>query len=751
MTEREIFLAAIEIADPQEREEYLAQACRENEDLKSQVDELLRLHGEAADFLEAAPVPGVISEPGTEDVEAMSDGRSEFVQFLSPSERPETLGRLAHYQIEEILGRGAFGIVAKAVDERLQRIVAIKMLCPALAVTSPPRKRFLREAQIAAAVTHENIVAIHAVEEEPIPYLVMEYVPGNTLQQLLDNQGPLDVRQTLSIGRQIATGLVAAHAHHLIHRDIKPSNIILATEPENRVKISDFGLARVIDDGSLTASGVVAGTPQYMAPEQARGERLDHRADLFSLGSLLYQVVSGHPPFRAGNAVAVLKRVCEDTPRPLDEVISDTPPWLCGIINCLMEKDPDQRYQSAQEVAEVFARCEQELNEHGTVQKETWNKRLAHSAGRSPSDTRRKGRPARPIGWLVGLIVGIALTVLLSRFSGVNDAGNRPRSAETKSEFVAVRPENNTVEKAGWHGWSSDAPTHAIVPFSADKALAYQQQWAEYLKAPVEFENSLGMKFRLIPPGQFVRGSTPEEIEAAVKRANENEFWKVRIESEGPQHEVILTHPFYLGVTEVTQSQFESLMGENPSHFSGSGEGKEIIAGLDTSNHPVEMVSWKTAAEFCTVLSTREDLKPFYFQSEQTVTSLEGNGYRLPTEAEWEFACRAGSSTRFCTGDDDDMMRAGWCGINSGRRSHGVGEMLANAFGLFDMHGNVQEWAHDGWEQDSYLHFAESTAIDPVLPFSETSRCALRGGGFYAYPTHCSSSSRFAQLRTTKL
>ncbi|MCA9125407.1 MAG: serine/threonine protein kinase, partial [Planctomycetales bacterium] len=179
-----------------------------------------------------------------------------------------------------------------------------------------------------AAVMHENIVAIHAVEEEPIPYLVMEYIPGQTLQQRMDSNGPLEIAEVLRIGQQMAAGLAAAHAANLIHRDIKPSNILLSEGPNSRAKISDFGLARAVDDASMTKSGMIAGTPMYMAPEQARGETLDHRADLFSLGSVLYQMVGGRPPFRATNTVAVLKRVCEDKPRPLGDVLPGTPAWL---------------------------------------------------------------------------------------------------------------------------------------------------------------------------------------------------------------------------------------------------------------------------------------------------------------------------------------------------------------------------------------------------------------------------------------
>ena len=155
------------------------------------------------------------------------------------------------------------------------------------------------------------MVAIHAVEDAPIPYLVMEYIPGKTLQQRLDEHGPLDLPDVLRLGKQIADGLAAAHGQDLIHRDIKPGNILLEGGMDERVKITDFGLARTADDASMTQSGMIAGTPMYMVPEQALGQKLDQRADLFSFGSVLYQMISGRPPFRTPTTMAVLKRVTE--------------------------------------------------------------------------------------------------------------------------------------------------------------------------------------------------------------------------------------------------------------------------------------------------------------------------------------------------------------------------------------------------------------------------------------------------------
>ncbi len=303
------------------------------------------------------------------------DTRAEFpvaadeidLSFLQASTAPDSLGRLGHYEVQQVIGRGGCGIVLKALDTRLQRVVAIKVMAPELARTSPARKRFLREARATAAIRHENVVNIYAVEEQPLPFLVMEYIEGRTLQQRLDATGPLDLADVLDIGRQIASGLAAAHAKGLIHRDIKPANILLESGGD-RVKITDFGLARSADDASVTQTGVISGTPLYMSPEQSQGRAIDSRFDLFSLGSVLYVMSSGRPPFRAPTTVAVLMRVAKESPRPIQEIIPETPDWLVKIIAKLHAKDPAQRFASAGEVSELLGRCLVELEQHGKVE-----------------------------------------------------------------------------------------------------------------------------------------------------------------------------------------------------------------------------------------------------------------------------------------------------------------------------------------------------------------------------------------------
>ena len=283
-----------------------------------------------------------------------SDERADL-SFLAPPITAGTLGRLDQFDVLEVVGQGGFGVVLKARDNDLQRIAAVKVLLPEVARSGTARKRFIREARAAAAVSHDHVIGIFAVAAEKIPpYLVMEFVNGRSLQQKLDGDGPFELAEVLRVGMQVAEGLAAAHKQGLVHRDIKPANILLENGVE-RVKITDFGLARAVDDTGVTQTGVVAGTPQYMAPEQARGEALDPRSDLFSLGSVLYALCTGHAPFRAQNTIATLKRVCEEEPRSIREIRPELPDSLVDIIRRLHAKAAPDRIQTATEVAQLLA------------------------------------------------------------------------------------------------------------------------------------------------------------------------------------------------------------------------------------------------------------------------------------------------------------------------------------------------------------------------------------------------------------
>jgi serine/threonine protein kinase len=277
--------------------------------------------------------------------------------WLDATDDPRSMGRFAGYEIVGIVGHGGMGIVLKGFETSLNRFVAIKILAPRLATNGSARKRFAREAQAAAAVRHDNVIAIHRVDEwHGLPFLVMPYAGGISLQKRIDCEGPLSIEQTLRVGVQIASGLAAAHAQGLIHRDIKPANILLEQGVE-RVTITDFGLARAADDASVTRTGIIAGTPQYMSPEQAEAKPLDARSDLFSLGSVLYAMATGRPPFHGAGSFEVLQRIVNEPARPIREIQSSVPEWFEKIVNRLHSKSPNDRPTSASEVAELLQQC----------------------------------------------------------------------------------------------------------------------------------------------------------------------------------------------------------------------------------------------------------------------------------------------------------------------------------------------------------------------------------------------------------
>ena len=308
------------------------------------------LRREAAARLSAAGSDGAGEPAGDSPVDFA-------VAFLEPSGMPGALGRLGDIDILEVIGHGGMGIVLKGFQQELHRPVAVKVLAPHLAASGAARQRFAREAQATAVIVHPNVMPVLTVNSSgKLPYLVMPYVPCESLQQRLDRQGWLETLDIVRIAWQVSCGLTAAHAQGLVHRDIKPANILVEKGVE-RVMLTDFGLARAVDDASLTRSGVIAGTPQYMSPEQARGESLDARSDLFSLGSVMYAMCTGRPPFRAETSYGILRRITDSEPRSIREVNPDIPDWLVAVVGRLHAKGPAARFSSADEVAKLLEQC----------------------------------------------------------------------------------------------------------------------------------------------------------------------------------------------------------------------------------------------------------------------------------------------------------------------------------------------------------------------------------------------------------
>jgi serine/threonine protein kinase len=366
------------------------------------------------------------------------------LSVLAPS-AAGNLGKLGDYEVLEVIGQGGMGIVLKALDPALRRHVAIKVLAPHLADDSSARRRFAREAQTAAAVHHENVVTIHAVNETgPVPYLVMEYVPGGSLQEYLDRHGKLDVRSVVRVGAQAAAGLAAAHAQGVVHRDIKPANILIRIDPHSAIldiKIGDFGLARAADETCLTQSGVVAGTPMYMAPEQALGEAVGPRADLFSLGTVLYTLCAGRPPFKPGAPMAVLRQVCDVEPPPVTQFNPQVPAWLAEVIAALHVKNPEQRFPSAAALAELLRQHLAHLEDPALVPRPP-------DTSRHLRPLRRSSRWTRAVRWVA--VAALAAVVVLGLWLWLREPAPRlTLDNQSTVRAVAFSPDGSTLATGG--------------------------------------------------------------------------------------------------------------------------------------------------------------------------------------------------------------------------------------------------------------------------------------------------------------
>lgn len=381
------------------------------------------------------------------------------VDFLEPCTAPDALGQLGNIEIREIIGHGGNGIVLKGFQPELNRLVAAKVMAPHLATSAAARQRFAREAQATAAIVHPGVLPILSVNSEGrLPYLVMPYVDCESLQQRIDREGALPVIDVLRIGLQVARGLAAAHAQGLVHRDVKPANILLE-KGVDRVMLTDFGLARAVDDASLTRSGLIAGTPQYMSPEQARGDAIDARSDLFSLGSVLYAMSTGRPPFRAETSYGILRRVTDDEPRSIREINADVPGWLEAFVGRLLGKSPEERFDTAETVARLLEDCVAHVQQPIANPLPSTIRSLDRSHSGQSMTVRR---------WAVAggaLAVGLVLTVI---------AVTLPRQS-SESQPIELGPQVVTANQTTF----GDAATDDSIPAakSESNAASGDSQW----------------------------------------------------------------------------------------------------------------------------------------------------------------------------------------------------------------------------------------------------------------------------------
>jgi formylglycine-generating enzyme required for sulfatase activity/serine/threonine protein kinase len=731
--------------------------------------------------------------------QAVGSSDRELYDFLAPPQAPDEMGRLGPYRVLEVLGQGGMGIVFRAEDPHLNRLVALKAMLPKMAAAKTGRERFLREARSMAAIKHDHIVSIYQVgEEKGVPYLAMEFLEGEPLDSRLRRERKLPVTEVLRIGHQMARGLAAAHSRGLLHRDIKPANLWLENLGEwavwparGRLKILDFGLARAVQERSpLSQPGLIVGTPEYMAPEQAEGKALDHRCDLFSLGCVLYQMSTGESPFRRADLMSTLSALANKDPVAPCELEPSVPPALSKLILQLLAKQPEKRPESAQAVADALERMAWRVESRAAsttaVNSPTAVKRRSSKDRRPqprshrwavnlPAAVKKRWRIGAPVATCV-LLMGLAFLWAGGVFRVKTPVGilvvnvNEPNpNVYVNGEIVTVTWENSgtkaeirrkpgtykvEIKKDGFTACGEEVTLEAggsrIItarleppppetpapsrPLSVPPVTGARAEVKDSDKTPeatrkmgpgqpatgpskpadlaLDLGDGVKMEFARIPAGEFMMGKPDSEPKARQDTGPYQE------QTEKPQHRVTISKDFYMGIYLVTQEQYKKVMGWNPSYFSAEGEGKSKVNGIDTGQFPVETVSWDDAEKFC-----------------QKLSELTGRRCTLPTEAQWEYACRAGTTTSFHFGTSLDGTQANCDGnIPYGTEEKGpylgrtcpVGSYPPNAFGLYDMHGNVCQWCADYCDLQPY---SVSVTVDPQGPANGPLRAA-RGGGW---------------------
>ena len=638
---------------------------------------------------------------------------------------------MGEFKILRFIGAGGMGRVYLAEQTSLGREVAVKVLPKQIVEEQSAIQRFEREARLAAQLTHPNIAQVHTIGQyEGHHYVAMELITGGDVALLMKESGRIALDEATAIIRQALLGLAEAHGKDIVHRDIKPQNLMLTSA--GIVKITDFGLARALAaDSSLTASGAVLGTPLYMSPEQAEGEEVDVRTDIHALGATFYHMICGRPPFQGGTPLStLLKHLTDPLPSP-KELDPDIPDDLCAIIEKLMAKKREERYQTCEEaLADLDAYCEargvpsgrpvrpispirpigpisppepdQTDMDAATSPAQSYGQRTTWRDGVAKAQATKRKKPVKMIVGAVAAILVLAVVLFLPSLRRAEEP--LPSDTQAKKQEPAashgVQPEPEVAQpRQGFR-------IYREWPFDAAEAKRRQQETAKALGIPVEktigLPHDVEMTFVLIPAGEFEMGSSDAEIKALLDKHPREEWVQKYVPHEAPRHRVRITRPFYLGKCEVTQSRWEGVAGENPSKFTNLP---------DSDRRPVETVSWNDAKE------------KFLAKAK----APKGMRFRLPTEAEWEYACRAGAATAYWFGDDDaELSQHGYHKANSSQPQLAASKG-PNPWGLFGMHGNVWEWCED-WHGPEY--YSESPTEDPPGA-ARGSRRILRGGSYY--------------------
>jgi len=617
---------------------------------------------------------------------------------------------LGAYVLIDKLGEGGMGEVFKARHQKMGRIVAVKVIRKDRLKNLEAVQRFKREIQATAQLSHPNIVmALDADQAGEMHFLVMEHVEGIDLGRLTRASGPQPVPQACDYIRQGALGLQHAFEKGLVHRDIKPTNLLLATKANaygtsaGTVKLLDLGLARLQQAAeadpanNLTQLGKVVGTVDFIAPEQALDSRkADVRSDLYSLGGTFFFLLTRKIPFPGDDPREKVLKHQMDEPPAVEQLRPEVPAGVSAIIRKLLAKKPDDRYQTPAELAAALVPFSKPAS--------AWEIRAPAPVAAAAARPVESSVPVAGIAQPLADVPVAALTIApegdnVPTAVAVSSALNGTHAGTGGAPIVIARRRRTMLQLDSMR-WMLIAALLAVVLFLLALGLAFLVKSAGSSNtrdpgpgqpALVEgrFTNSLGMHFVLIRPGTFLMGSADTD-----PQHEDNEL---------PQHPVTIAQPYYLGVHEVTQREFEKVTGRNPAQFRGARDGGSL---------PVESVTWDDAVDFCARLTALE------------VEHRAGRHYRLPTEAEWEYGCRAGSKGAFCFGDDRALLNQyAWWGENASG-THPVGSRRENAWGLFDMHGNVWEWCSDYFDP---AYYRQAPPVDPPGPASGSER-VCRGG-----------------------
>jgi len=607
---------------------------------------------------------------------------------------------LQRYEPKRILGAGGFGTAFLCHDRFFNAEIVVKTLHDASLERN--MNDVFREAQVLGQLHHPAIIGVRDCNYADLsrmarPYIVMDYFPGGSLQNFLQERGAIAADEIISVARQIAQGMWAAHQSSILHRDLKPDNVLIRKEGDQwKVKIIDFGLAlrkQTIETsmaagatGNTILGDSVAGTIEYAPPEQMgklKGVKPGPYSDVYAFGKVCCYAMFKTTEPKNRHWTVIPKELHEMLEACTEQELQHRLPSFEPVLKVLETLDPER-----QKAERDRKRREEEVAEQKRQKQREEEASQKAEAERKRQEQQEIARQKQELEQLQQK--GESKLIAL-----VREAMDRTQGKPTQEDTAAAR------EIVKQHRISSERAKQAV------EEVKEQWQKAHPLKLerkPGEIiTNSLGMKFAWIPPGTFLMGSPKNE-----EKRSDNET----------QHKVTLTKGFYMSVHLVTQEQWQEVMGNNPSLFRSE------------KNLPVDNVSWKECQEFIKKLREKDKDK---------------KAYRLPTEAEWEFACRAGTTTPFHFGETISTDQANYDGnyiYGSGKKGKyrqkttPVGSFPANAWGLHDMHGNLWEWCQD-WSGD----YPQDDVTNPQGSDSGQDR-VLRGGSWSLIPGHCRSAYR---------